>query len=166
MAAKALAFKEALRPEFSKYAHKVVANAKVLADSLMEKGIRVLTGGTENHLLVFDVASTFKINGRQAEGLLREAHLTVNRNAIPFDANGAWYTSGIRMGTPATTTLGMGPSQMKEIASITYDLLREARPATDAKGKALVPDDLKLSIQGRVKDLLKDFPLYPELLID
>lgn len=172
MAAKALAFKEALSPGFSVYAHRVVANAKILAESLMKLGVRVLTGGTENHLLVFDVASTFKLNGRQAESLLREARLTVNRNAIPFDTNGPWYTSGIRMGTPATTTLGMGPEQMKEIASIAYDLLIEARPIFDektqkpSKSKAEVSPAALHKARERVGDLLKQFPLYPELVAD
>lgn len=158
IAAKSLAFKEALRPEFRIYAKQIVQNANALAESLMEKGVRVLTGGTDNHLLVFDVASTFHLNGRQAESLLREANLTVNRNAIPFDANGPWYTSGIRMGTPAITTLGMGPDQMKEIASITFDLLHDAKPVVDSKAKAVVPEPIMLKIRGRVADLLKDFP--------
>lgn len=170
MAAKALAFKEALKPEFSAYAHQVVKNAQALADSLMEKGARVLTGGTDNHLLVFDVASSFHLNGRQAESLLREALLTVNRNAIPFDVNGPWYTSGVRMGTPAMTTRGMGVSEMKEIASIAVDLLKEAKPLVDAKGpskaKAVVPEAVMGKTRHRVVELLKDFPLYPELLID
>lgn len=172
IAAKSLAFKEALRPEFGIYAHKIVKNAQTLAESLMEKGARVLTGGTDNHLLVFDVASSFHLNGRQAESILREARLTANRNAIPFDANGPWYTSGIRLGTPATTTLGMGPSQMKEIASIIVDLLKEAKPLIDektkapSKAKAIVPEAVMLRARLRVADILKDFPLYPELLVD
>jgi glycine hydroxymethyltransferase len=172
MAAKALAFKEALKPEFKVYAHQIVKNAQTLASSLMEKGARVLTGGTDNHLLVFDVASSFHLNGRQAESLLREALVTVNRNAIPFDVNGPWYTSGVRMGTPAMTTLGMGPSEMKEIASIVVDLLKEAKPVMDektkapSKAKAFVPEAVMKKARHRVAGLLKDFPLYPELLID
>lgn len=164
MAAKALAFKEALRPEFRTYATRIVENAKALAESLMLKGIRVLTGGTDNHLLVFDVASTFQLNGRQAESLLRQANLTVNRNSIPFDANGPWYTSGIRMGTPAVTTLGMRKEEMQEIAAITFDLLSQAK--SESKAKAVVPESLLEKIRLRVKDVLKDFPLYPELVID
>ncbi len=164
MAAKALAFKEALRPEFQNYAARIVENASALAEELMEKGIRVLTGGTDNHLLVFDVASTFQLNGRQAESLLRQAHLTVNRNSIPFDANGPWYTSGIRLGTPAVTTLGMRQEQMREIASIIYDLLSQAKP--ESKAKAVVTEALLEHTRKRVSEVLKDFPLYPELIID
>ncbi len=170
MAAKAIAFKEAATPEFSKYAHKIVENSKVLANSLVKHGATVLTGGTDNHLLVMDVASSFKINGRMAESLLREAHLTVNRNSIPRDPNGAWYTSGVRMGTPAITTLGMGADQMKEIASITYDILKDAKPKVDektgqpSKAKAVVPAGTIEKAQQRVADVLKGFPLYPELV--
>lgn len=172
MAAKAIAFKEAASPEFAKYAHQVVMNSKALAASLMEKGVKILTGGTDNHLIVMDVASTFQMNGRQAELLLREAHLTVNRNSIPRDVNGPWYTSGIRMGTAAMTTLGMGPSEMKEIGSIVYDLLKEGKPLIDEKTGA--PSRAKMQMepstlnrtQLRVAELLKGFPLYPELVID
>ncbi len=172
MAAKALAFKEALTPAYRTYAHNVISNAKVLSAALMEKGARVLTGGTDNHLMVFDVASSFHLNGRQAESLLREAKLTVNRNAIPFDVNGPWYTSGVRVGTPAMTTLGMGAAEMKEIASIIVDLLSQAKPAHDpktngpSKAKATVPEAVMLKARLRVADLLKGFPLYPELHID
>lgn len=164
MAAKAIAFKEALAPAFSKYAHQIVDNAKALAEGWKQQGARVLTGGTDNHLLLIDVASSFGLTGLQAEALLREAHLTVNRNSIPRDPNGAWHTSGIRMGTPATTTLGMKPEQMREIASIGYDLLKEAKPETKTKA-TVSPNKLKRA-QERVATVLKDFPLYPELVID
>jgi glycine hydroxymethyltransferase len=172
MAAKAVAFKEAATPEFSKYAHQIVANAKALASALLEKGVKVLTGGTENHLMVIDVASTFQMNGRQAELLLREAHLTVNRNSIPRDPQGAWYTSGVRMGTAAMTTLGMGPSEMKEIASIVYDLLKGAEPIPDEKTGGFLKSKMRVAkpilekSHKRVSELLKEFPLYPELVID
>lgn len=169
MAAKAIAFKEALDPSFSRYAHQIVDNAKALAEAFMQKGVRVLTGGTDNHLLVLDVTSSFKVNGRQAEALLRQARLTVNRNSIPKDANGPWYTSGVRLGSPAVTTLGMKQEEMKEIASIIYDLLKHAEPVIDEKtnapsrGKAQVADQTMKRSQERVLELLKGFPLYPEL---
>lgn len=169
MAAKAIAFKEALSPEYSRYAHQVVVNAKCLAESLMGLGVRVLTGGTDNHLLVMDVASSFGLSGRQAESLLREARLTVNRNAIPNDVNGPWYTSGIRMGTPATTTLGMKEPEMKEMARIIFHLLQGAEKIIDEKtkmpsrAKARTSESAMLQAQQSVADLLRHFPLYPEL---
>lgn len=172
MAAKAIAFKEALKPEFSDYAHKIVKNCQALAEAFVNLGVRVMTGGTDNHLLLIDVATSFKINGRQAESLLRQAHLTVNRNAIPRDVNGPWYTSGIRMGTAATTTLGMGSEQMKEIASIAFDLLSDAKPEIVEKtgkpspSKAQVDGRVMHRAQRRVADVLKEFPLYPELVVD
>jgi glycine hydroxymethyltransferase len=164
MAAKALAFKEALAPSFADYAHQVVQNAKALAEEWQRRGARVLTGGTDNHLLLIDVTSSFGLSGLQTEALLREAHMTVNRNSIPRDPQGAWHTSGIRMGTPAMTTLGMKEEQMREIASIGYDLLKEAKSET--KTKASVPQAVLDKAKKRVAALLKNFPLYPELVID
>ncbi len=172
MAAKAIAFKEASTPAFSSYAHQVIDNCRALADALMKLGVEVLTGGTDNHLLVMNVAKSFHLTGRQAETVLREARLTANRNAIPRDMNGAWYTSGVRLGTPAMTTLGMKQAQMKEIASIIYDLLKEAKSAVDektggpSKAKTHVPPAVIQRAKERVADVLKDFPLYPDVLID
>lgn len=172
MAAKAIAFKEVADPEFSKYSHHIVENSQSLADALMKLGVEVVTKGTDNHLLVIDVAKTFGLTGRQAETVLREARLTVNRNMIPRDTNGPWYTSGVRIGTPATTTLGMKPPQMQEIASIIYDLLKEAKPAVDPKtggpsrAKTHIPPKAVERGQLRVADVLSEFPLYPELVID
>lgn len=168
IAAKAIAFKEANTPEFEKYAAQVVENAQAMADRLQEKGIRLVTGGTENHMVILDL-TRFGLTGRHAETALRQALLTVNRNAIPFDVNGPWYTSGVRMGTPATTTLGMGKEEMIEIADITFDVLSHTTPAIAAKtgqpSKAACVVDPKVleRCQGRVKTLLGRFPLYPEL---
>ncbi len=170
MAAKAMAFKEVDTPAFCRYAQQIVDNAHALADALMQHGVHLLTNGTDNHLLVMNVAKTFQLTGRQAETLLREARLTVNRNAIPRDVNGPWYTSGIRLGTPAATTLGMKPPHMKEIASIIYDLLKEAQSIPDEKtgnpsrAKARVLPKAMHRAQQRVTELLKEFPLYPELI--
>ncbi len=172
MAAKALAFKEAASPEFSRYAHQIVDNARAFAGELMKKGVRILTGGTDNHLFVADVAETFQLTGRQAETLLRQARFTVNRNSIPRDKNGAWYTSGIRIGTPAVTTLGMKTEEMKEMASIIYDLLKEAKAETiektglPSKSAASVDAPVMHRAQKRVAEILERFPLYPELVID
>lgn len=166
MAAKAVAFKEANTPDFQKYAHRIVANANALANGLIKRGCRVLTNGTDNHLLVFEVAESFGITGLQAEKALRQAGLTVNRNAIPFDPNGPWYTSGIRIGTPATTTLGMGVEEMDEIASVITDLLKGCKPIEKTRNEVDVDPQILTRVRIEVKDLLKHFPLYPELVID
>ena len=171
MAAKALAFGEALRPEFSVYAHQIVKNASALASAFMDLGATVLTGGTDNHLLLFDAATSFRLNGRQAENLLRDALLTVNRNMIPRDINGPWYTSGIRMGTAAVTTLGMKEPEMKKIAAIVVELLQKAETPFDDKtgkpsrAKAVVPVETMHKARSQVHDILKHFPLYPEIPI-
>ena len=171
MAAKAIAFKEADTPEFCQYAHQIVTNAKSLAETLISHGAHILTGGTDNHLFVIDVAKTFGLNGRQAELLLREAHLTVNRNAIPRDPHGPWYTSGVRMGTPAITTLGMKSAEMKEIGSIIYHLLKDAKGdildknGEPSKAKAAVPPATLHHAQKRVAEIMERFPLYPELVV-
>ncbi len=111
MAAKAVAFTEALRPEFTTYAHQIVANARALGEAFVREGLNVLTGGTDNHLLVLDVASTHGITGRQAEDAVRRCGITLNRNPIPFDPNGPWYTSGLRFGAAAVDHAGDGQSR-------------------------------------------------------
>lgn len=161
MAAKAVAFREALSPSFATYAKSVVANARKLAHALGQRGAHLLTGGTDNHLLVVDVHKSFSLTGMQAEGLLRKARLTVNRNAILHDANGPWITSGVRMGTPAVTTLGMGEKEMEEIADIFCTLLRGAKSLS--RSEAEVEPSLLHESQTRVEKLLSQFPLYPEL---
>lgn len=170
IAAKAIAFKEANSSQFQQYAHQIVANARALAHGLQSQGVKITTGGTDNHLMVFDVASTFGLTGRQAELALREASLTVNRNSIPFDTNGAWYTSGVRIGTPATTTLGMKEPQMQQIADCIVELLQNTKPVADEKGnsRAKVEIDQKAlsRVKAQVAALLNAFPLYPELVID
>jgi len=169
MAAKAVAFKEVNTPEFRNYAAQVVKNAQAMAEAFLQRGARLMTGGTDNHLLVVDVAQSFGVNGRQAENALREAGITVNRNTVPFDVNGPWYTSGVRIGTPAMTTLGMGADEMKIIANAVCDLFEGATPAivekTGAPSKnrlVLKPERLK-GVQGIVKELLENYPLYPEI---
>lgn len=172
IAAKAVAFKEANHPSFAAYAEQIVANARALADALLSQGVRLTTGGTDNHLLVFDVATTFGLTGRQAELALREAKMTVNRNSLPFDRNGPWYTSGVRVGTPALTTLQMRPSEMREIGECIFELLKHTHPAPGENGgaasraKVFIDPKVLTSVQKRVAELLKAFPLYPELVID
>ena len=171
MAAKAIALKEASRPEFREYAARIAENARVLAQAFMDEGLRVQTDGTDNHLMLLDV-SDLGLNGRQAESILLTCGIILNRNALPFDKNGPWYTSGLRIGTPAVTTLGMGPEEMKEIASIITTVLRNARPATITKGekagtlsksKAVIDPEVKAKSIERVENLLSRFVLYPEL---
>lgn len=168
IAAKAIAFKEANTVEFREYAAKVVENCAALAKNFIEHGVRVVTGGTENHLLVLDL-SQFGLTGRQAETALRNAFLTVNRNAIPFDKNGPWYTSGIRLGTAAATTLGMGVEEMKEITSIILTILKATKPDTVqktgelSKANATTEPEALERARKRVKELLIKFPLYPEI---
>jgi glycine hydroxymethyltransferase len=168
MAAKAVAFQEASRPEFRAYAARIVENSSALAEAFVKLGVSVLTGGTDNHLLLVDVAESFGLTGRQAESALRECGVTLNRNSLPDDANGPWYTSGLRFGTPATTTLGMGKPEMQEIAAIVKQVLSATRAAPGPKGE---PSKAKYSVEpaaaeaarSRVAELLGRYPLYPEL---
>ena len=171
MAAKAIALREASTPEFQAYAGKIVENAHTLAQACLNAGLTVLTGGTDNHLIQIDV-TPFNLTGRQAEALLREAGMTLNKNTIPFDPNGPWYTSGLRVGTPALTTLGMGAGEMCEIGTIMGDVLTQARPLKFTRGKSAgqfskikykVKDGVLENAQKKIATLLARFPLYPEL---
>nr|WP_272946393.1 serine hydroxymethyltransferase [Candidatus Protochlamydia amoebophila] len=170
MAAKAVAFKEANSLNFKQYSQKIVDNAQSLANCFLQNDIRLVTGGTENHLMILDL-SKFGLTGRQAETALREAHITVNRNAIPNDLQGPWYTSGIRLGTAALTTLGMGKDEMNEIASVIFSVLSNSKPGivqkTGQPSKASVITDSTIinEAKARVKNLLIHFPLYPEIEI-
>ncbi len=170
IAAKAVAFQEANTPEFCNYATRIVENSRALAEAMRNEGLKLVTDGTDNHLLIVDL-SNLGITGRQAEIALRDAGVTVNRNAIPFDKNGPWYTSGVRIGTPALTTRGMGPSEMKEVASIIASILKNTKPATvektgkPSKAKFLTEPSTVEKANSRTKDLLQQFPLYPEIEI-
>jgi glycine hydroxymethyltransferase len=168
MAAKAVALREASTPAFRDYAQRIVANAQALAEACMAEGLEVLTGGTDNHLLLIDVGATFGLTGRQAESALRECAITLNRNALPFDPNGPWYTSGLRLGTPAATTLGMGADEMREIARVVKLVLANVEPATTAKGERsraryTLPPAVAEQARARIGDLLRSYPLYPQL---
>jgi glycine hydroxymethyltransferase len=162
MAAKAVALTEASRPEFAGYARRIVDNAATLAEAFQSEGGAVVTGGTDNHLVLVDVRP-FGLTGRQAESALREAGVTVNRNVIPYDPNGGWYTSGIRVGTPATTTLGMGVDEMREIASVVHGVLSATEADPASKARFQLPDQVRDDARKRVADLLAAHPLYPEL---
>ncbi len=169
MAAKACAFKEAAKPEFQVYAKNVVANSQALAEALKNEGFELVTGGSDNHLNILNV-SKLGLTGRQAEIALNQSAVTVNRNSIPFDPNGAWYTSGVRIGTAAMTTLGMKSSEMKEIASILALVLKNTKPILShdglSKAKFEIDDRIVQEARRRVKDLLKKHPLYPEIILE
>ena len=148
MAAKAVAFTEALQPDFKRYAAQVVANAKVLAATLAEEGYRVISGGTDTHVILIDVFAKGML-GSEAENALHEAGITVNKNAIPYDTNPPMKPSGIRIGTPALTTRGMGESEMRVIG-------RWIVEALDGRG-----DGATLRrIRGQVLEMAEQFPLY------
>lgn len=171
MAAKAVALTEANLPSFKQYAAKIVANAKELAAACIAEGMSVATGGTDNHLMLINV-SPFGLSGRQAESILRECGITCNRNSLPYDPNGPWYTSGLRIGTPAISTLGMGSAEMKEIAAIIKVVLAGTKPETittgehkgqESKAKYTIDPKAKDHARERVSALLSRFPVYPEL---
>ncbi len=167
MAAKAVAFAEAQRPSFVTYAKQIVDNAAALAEGLAKRGARIVTGGTDNHLVLVDVRS-FGLTGRQAETALESSGVIVNRNSIPNDPNGAWYTSGIRLGTPALTTVGMGTAQMDEVADIIASVLTAAEAAPTATGgtslaKFNLDPAMVDATRKRSADLLGNHPLYPTL---
>jgi glycine hydroxymethyltransferase len=167
VAAKAVALREARSEEFRTYARSIVENSRALAEACMAGGLDVVSGGTDNHLFLVNVAK-LGLTGRQAESALYDCGITLNRNALPFDQNGPWYTSGLRIGTPAVTTLGMGPVHMKEIASIIVLVLRSTQPQQSkddapSRAKYRVNDHGKSEARRRVKALLDQFPVYPEL---
>lgn len=146
--AKAVAFNEALRPEFATYSQKVIDNAKALADELMKRGLKLVTNGTDNHLIVIDVHSSLGINGHEAEVALDAAGLTVNKNVIPDDELPPFKPSGVRLGTPAITTRGFGVEHMSQLAEWIDSGLRNTK------------DEKKLAqIKAEVKDLASQFPL-------
>lgn len=133
VAAKAVALREAQGRDFKEYSRRTVENARALADACMAAGLDVVTGGTDNHLLLVNVAS-IGLTGRQAESALHSCGITLNRNSLPFDPNGPWYTSGLRLGTPAVTTLGMGPDEMGDIAAVIQRVLASSKPGTNPDG--------------------------------
>jgi glycine hydroxymethyltransferase len=162
MAAKAVAFAEARQPAFAGYAARIVANSVALADGLLSRGVSLVSGGTSNHLVLADVAAGFGLTGRQAESALLDSGVVTNRNSIPRDPNGAWYTSGIRMGTPALTTLGFGTDEMDAVADIIVTALRATNPAAaGAKAKYVIAPDVAAACRSRCADLLAKHPLYP-----
>jgi glycine hydroxymethyltransferase len=151
IAAKAVCFREALQPAFKDYAHQVVANARALARKIMDEGFRVITGGTDTHLMLIDVFAQ-GILGSEAENALGQAGITVNKNAIPFDSNPPLKPSGIRIGTPALTTRGMKEKEMIQTGAWIVEALRNHKDAQTLT-----------RIRKQVLELAEAFPLYPEL---
>jgi glycine hydroxymethyltransferase len=150
IAAKAICFQEALQPEFREYARQVVANAKVLAETLAAEGFRIISGGTDTHLMLVDVFSKGML-GSEAEKALGEAAITVNKNAIPFDTNPPMKPSGIRIGSPALTTRGMKEAEMSQVGRWIAEVLLQRNDAA-VLGR----------IRKEVLGLCEAFPLYAE----
>ena len=148
IAAKAVALKEALTPEFKAYQQQIVANAKALADGLMRRGFRLVSGGTDNHLMLLDLRHT-ELTGKVAQETLDRARITVNKNAIPFDQRSPFVTSGVRIGTPAVTSRGMKEKEM----DMTADLISRALQK--------VGDEQALTAIGNeVREFCRAFPIY------
>jgi len=150
IAAKAVALKEALEPSFAEYCRQVVANARALAEELMARGFDVVSGGTDNHLMLVDLRNR-NVTGKVAEKVLDLAGITVNKNTVPRETQSPFVTSGIRIGTPAVTTRGMREAEMRQIASLIEGALGAAENESELK-----------SIRGEVRELALAFPLYPE----
>jgi len=146
IAAKAVSFKEAMTEEFKTYQNQVVKNAKVLAESLMNKGLNIVSGGTDNHLMLVDLRN-INVTGKEAQFMLDEVFITVNKNGIPFDTQSPFITSGIRIGTPAVTSRGMKEEDMKEIAELIHMTLTDF-------------ENSKEKVISRVNTLCSKYPLY------
>jgi len=150
IAAKAVAFKEAMDEDFKTYAEQVIKNAQALANKLTGYGFKVISGGTDNHLMLIDLRNK-NMTGKQAQELLDDVGMTVNKNAVPYDDKSPLITSGIRIGTPALTTRGMKEAEMEKIAEMINDIINDQSDVT------------KQSIRKRIEDITAEYPLYPEL---
>lgn len=148
IAAKAVAFKEALSPEFKEYQKQIVLNASAMAEEFNARGVKMVSGGTDNHLILLNLTDK-NMTGKELERLLDEVHITVNKNAVPFDTQKPFVTSGIRVGTPAMTSRGMKQAQAKKVASLIADVIERREGAFE-------------SVKAEVAKLCKEFPLYPD----
>ena len=157
VAAKAVAFREALRPDFKTYANAVVENARALAASLEENGLRIVSGGTDNHSMLVDLTAK-DVTGKSAEAGLDRAWLTCNKNGIPFDTRSPFVTSGVRLGSPAGTTRGFGPAEFRKIGALIAEVV-EGLAKNGPEGDAQVEE----SVRGRVSELCEAFPVYPKV---
>ncbi len=158
IAAKAVAFGEALKPEFKLYAQNVAANARALAESLKETGLDIVSGGTDNHLMLVDLRPK-NATGKRAEQALGRANITCNKNGIPFDPEKPFVTSGVRLGTPAGTTRGFGQAEFREIGKLIAEVLDGLKVANSDEGNAAV----EAAVKQKVVALTDRFPLYPYL---
>lgn len=158
VAAKAVGFGEALRPEFKIYAKAVVANAKALSKSLQNNGLNIVSGGTDNHLMLVDLRPK-NATGKSAEAALGRANITCNKNGIPFDPEKPFVTSGIRLGTPAGTTRGFGEAEFTEIGNLIAEVLDGLKEANSDEGNAAV----EAAVKAKVIALTDNFPMYPGL---
>jgi glycine hydroxymethyltransferase len=157
IAAKAVAFGEALRPEFKDYQAAVIANARTLAEELMKGGLDIVTGGTDTHLMLVDLRPK-NVTGAETEKALGRAHITVNKNGIPFDPQPPTVTSGVRLGTPAGTTRGFGTAEFAEIAAMIVEVV-DGLAANGPEGNGAV----EAAVKARVQALCDSFPIYPGL---
>jgi glycine hydroxymethyltransferase len=148
IAAKAVAFQEALLPEFKEYQKQIIKNAQAMSDELKNQGFRIVSGGTDNHLMLVDLTAK-GVTGKDAQEALDRAAITVNKNGIPFDTQGPQVTSGIRIGTPAVTTRGMKEGEMRLIASYIADVIKNINNEQNIQ-----------AIAEKVKTLCAQFPLY------
>src|SRR6478609_191925 len=167
MAAKAVALAEARQPSFQTYAQNIADNAKSLAEGFNSRDAKLVTGGTDNHIVLLDVSS-YGLSGRQAESALLDAGVVTNRNSVPSDPNGAWYTSGIRFGTPALTTRGFGHDEFDTVADLVHEVLSNTTPGTNKAGapsKATynLADGVADRVHARAQEMLDKNPLYPGL---
>jgi glycine hydroxymethyltransferase len=154
IAAKAVAFGEALRPDFAAYQKAVVANAKALSETLVEQGLAIVTGGTDSHLLLVDLRPK-NVTGKAAEASLERAHMTANKNAIPFDPQKPFITSGIRLGTPAATTRGFGVAEFREVGLMIGEVLDGLSKSNDGSNATI-----EQAVGARAKALCARFPIY------
>jgi glycine hydroxymethyltransferase len=156
IAAKAVAFGEALRPSFKLYAKNVAENAKALAETLKSKGLDIVSGGTDTHLMLVDLRPK-KLTGKVAEAALGRAHITCNKNGIPFDPEKPAITSGVRLGTPAGTSRGFGIAEFRQVG----DLIAEVLDGLSQKG-AEQDAAIEAAVRDKVKRLIARFPIYPD----
>ena len=156
IAAKAVAFGEALQPEFKDYAAQVVKNAKVLAETLIKHNLDIVSGGTDNHLMLVDLRKK-NATGKRAEAALGRAYITCNKNGIPFDPEKPFVTSGIRLGTPAGTTRGFKEAEFTEIGNLIVEVLDGLKVANSDEGNAAVES----AVREKVVALTDRFPMYP-----